>query len=656
MIDDSEYKVCALLEGQLITPEVPPVKKGMTFSGWSGIPEIMPDHDVIVSGVYSWSKKTLNNVIYQVSDTLNNYASVVGNNIINGNADIHRSVKIGEDNYEVNTISSTAFRNCSMTSVSIPEGVISIENNAFLGCSRLATVTIKSKTIVSASRTSSTSMKSIFGNQVKNYILDGDVDSIGDSAFYGCSALSSITIPESVTDIGSNAFYGCNNIKYYVSRGSYALFYVWKNYASDPYEAGTNAKLSRPTLSVLSTTQTTITYGIANMYPEFEYEVEHEEVGENAYLVTGLRPSYTLTAFLSVFCKNDSFKTSASLTTSPINPTVTSKVATASSLTVQGSYLEGDARVVSTSLAMNNIEMEGVEGTMHGLKPNTSYNCKYTVVVEDDSGNTYPYVGSYNIMTAYLTMTTQQPKVISMGNVIVSAESNLDDEETNVGFEWRRTDWTDEFTSNTGTAYLYEGKMEGYIRNLYTEKLWKYRPYYESDSGNRYYGEWVGIDPTNTSYFEPTVHTYAQINVTGNRAEVKGYAMRGTDNVQSQGFMYWQNNTSVSLRRRAASVPSGATVVNASGNIMTATLEDLEYEATYNYVAFVTTSEGETFYGEMQTFTTSFDPDGIEEVKSSEEATEVARYDLQGRMIAKPQKGINIIRYSDGTSKKILIK
>ena len=253
-------------------------------------------------------------------------------------------------------------------------------------------------------------------------------------------------------------------------------------------------------------------------------------------------------------------------------------------------------------------------------------------------------------------MSTQQPKVINVGNVIVSAESNLDDEETNVGFEWRRTDWTDEFASNTGTAYLYEGKMEGYIRNLYTEKLWKYRPYYESDSGNRYYGEWVGIDPTNTSYFEPTVHTYAQINVTGNRAEVKGYAMRGTDNVQSQGFMYWQNNTSVSLRRRAASVPSGATVVNASGNIMTATLEDLEYEATYNYVAFVTTSEGETFYGEMQTFTTSFDPDGIEDVKSSEEATEVARYDLQGHMIAKPQKGINIIRYSDGTSKKVLLK
>ena len=89
---------------------------------------------------------------------------------------------------------------------------------------------------------------------------------------------------------------------------------------------------------------------------------------------------------------------------------------------------------------------------------------------------------------------------------------------------------------------------------------------------------------------------------------------------------------------------------------MTATLEDLEYEATYNYVAFVTTSEGETFYGELQTFSTDADPDGIGEVKASEEVTEVARYDIQGRMIAQPQKGINIIRHSDGTTRKVLIK
>lgn len=33
--------------------------------------------------------------------------------------------------------------------------------------------------------------------------------SIGSTSFYGCSSLTSITIPESVTSIGSTAFYGC---------------------------------------------------------------------------------------------------------------------------------------------------------------------------------------------------------------------------------------------------------------------------------------------------------------------------------------------------------------------------------------------------------------------------------------------------------------
>ena len=50
------------------------------------------------------------------------------------------------------------------------------------------------------------------------------------------------------------------------------------------------------------------------------------------------------------------------------------------------------------------------------------------------------------------------------------------------------------------------------------------------------------------------------------------------------------------------------------------------------------------------------DEDAIEEVKASKATAEMARYDLQGRQIAQPQKGINIIRYSDGTSKKVLVK
>ncbi len=42
--------------------------------------------------------------------------------------------------------------------------------------------------------------------------FDGEVTKIGGSAFYNCSRLIGVTIPESVTSIGASAFYGCTKL------------------------------------------------------------------------------------------------------------------------------------------------------------------------------------------------------------------------------------------------------------------------------------------------------------------------------------------------------------------------------------------------------------------------------------------------------------
>lgn len=52
VIDDSYYKVYYMVPGVSITPEAEPTKEGYTFSGWSEIPETMPDEDVMITGSF----------------------------------------------------------------------------------------------------------------------------------------------------------------------------------------------------------------------------------------------------------------------------------------------------------------------------------------------------------------------------------------------------------------------------------------------------------------------------------------------------------------------------------------------------------------------------------------------------------------------------
>ena len=55
-------------------------------------------------------------------------------------------------------------------------------------------------------------------------------------------------------------------------------------------------------------------------------------------------------------------------------------------------------------------------------------------------------------------------------------------------------------------------------------------------------------------------------------------------------------------------------------------------------------------------FFIDIDPDAINDVMVDEGEKEGICYDAQGRMIGMPQKGINIIRYLDGSTKKVLLK
>ncbi len=596
----------------------------------------------------------------------------------------------------VTRIGEYAFAGCTgLTSVNIPSSVMSIESYAFQNCSGLTSITIPSS-VTSIGNSAFYEYGDVFAPSAsRELILNAGVSG---SRFY---ALEGNNWGDHVTALLQGfkchepyieSKFKCKNIKLSLSDGTQLKYtktedgyYIVKDLEPGEkysvvvsYIDADNVQQScqfdvetiTPSLDIYySRTQSTITVtGVYASSDETTASISEKGIRYNGKEYTkfpavldrifGPEEKVTVEAFAKYGMKEVS--ESFTITTKTLTANVTNTSATtASSFGVVGGYTEGDATITDEVIKVNGKVYEGNKAFVTGLDPNKSYTVTYSL-----KANGKEFTATKSISTNALVMTTSEPKVVSVGNVIVAAESNISDEETNVGFEWRRTDWTDDFKSNTGGAYMYNGQMEGYIRNLNAEKLWKYRPYYLSDSGIYYYGDWVGLDPTNTSYFEATVHTYDKTQIEGNTALVKGYALRGTDAIKVQGFMYWKRVAGAKTRandgRRLVSVPFDAKTVEASGQVMTATIKDLDYSTEYSYVAFATTSEGETFYGEEMTFTTGDDPTGIDDVpadnSSSEPASVIGYYDLSGRPVKNMQHGLYIIRYSDGTSRKIMKK
>ena len=133
----------------------------------------------------------------------------------------------------VTSIGNSAFAYCrGLTSVIIPNSVTTIGWSAFVGCTGLTYIEIPNS-VTSIGDYAFSGCSGLTSIEIPN-----SVTTIGYGAFYGCNGLTSITIPNSVKSIGDDAFYNTKLKSVTIGAGVLSISYTAFSYS----DSSTGAK------------------------------------------------------------------------------------------------------------------------------------------------------------------------------------------------------------------------------------------------------------------------------------------------------------------------------------------------------------------------------------------------------------------------------
>lgn len=592
-----------------------------------------------------------------------------------------KSIRIPDS---VNSIGIITFAGCtSLSEISLPNSVTDLGLEAFIRCTSLTTIVLPSSVSYISKYTFSectslvginlpSSLKGIgvgaFQNctSLTDIIIPNSVTKIESGAFDGCTSLSHVEIPNSVTSIGGKsgatmgAFNNCKALRSidipssvkFQGDGAFDGSGVVEAMVYGPVTATTaKAKITRSSIYVDGKLASLIELIGGKFVPisvgkEFSIDCypQSNPIVRIMYNHSTGAPMI-LTTFRGAITSPPLINSFEASVTSPVSI----------SASVDLNLIDGiDAEAENPSFIINDKSCDGAARNIEwkDLIPESTYKVYFATrlnwfTLETNIWNSK----TVTLETLALTLGAGEATATSYTSARLRCETNLPDGVSG-GFEWMRENAPSSMKPSKAPCPVVNGALTGSLRNLKDEVYYKCRPYYIASNGTEYYGEWFIVFTGDAGvYFEPEVQTYVPKmteTADGFSVSLSGYALAGSDDITAQGFEY----RAIGKSRAAA----GWNSVKASGVLMNVTLEDLDAGTEYECRAFVQTSQG-AFYGASQTFTTPSDAGAIDDVMASpaEEATVVGYYNLQGIRLSAPTRGVNIVVYSDGTRRKVMM-
>lgn len=594
-----------------------------------------------------------NGINYNITSNIEPYTVEVIEGNYTGDIVIPESIEKDGITYTVTSIKSYAFSNSQITSVIIPNSIVIIDNGVFNGCYFLNSVSLPN-TITKIGKSSFSYCEKLTEIEIPN-----SVKSIGEYAFNGCSRLASISIPEGVTKIENYTFLDCSGLKTItlpstitsIGNSAFAMGASWET--TD--EGGMQLIYYKRSIKCDAVIPPTLgnslfDYNIITMEVPFASMMAYKEDESWArYDITYLSKEVdgqnfvpTSDTEIELSSKNNEEDGYNGDVVIPVEVTIEDQTYTVSSIGESAFAECTEMTSVSVPASITTIASTAFDGCTGLELLDMSENTALTII----DGNTFS--------TCTALETVNFPTSLeSIGTSAFANCANL----SNMSLPCT----TPPVLDNENNPF--EGvDATACIISIPTESV---SAYTQSDSWSK--------------FVDPSAKSDIQISVVNNESENENVCTikfkRFIENTIEPAELM-SNNIKATLAEEEvvseeipdAMTGNGQSLFVANGDAVTFLItpdESKEIESiiyndenvTSQLVENKFTTPAVSAKSSLQVILKNGTPTGVEDNFIEEaKVIEMARYDISGRLLPAPVKGLNIVKMSDGTMKKVIVK